>query len=120
MAELMTIKAMREFYGRRYKKIIDALEEIGVEKVTVYTEYGRYLEFSCYPLKDDKYKHRLWANIGINNKYNTSYRSEYDWIGSKHHHEYDTQEELARYIRIIGGVEKEPTYYGYDWRKYSH
>lgn len=116
----MTIEEMRAFYGKRYKKIIDALEDIGVEIVNVYTQYGIYLEFSCYPIKNDDYKHRLWMNIGINNKYNTHYGSEYSWIGRQHRHSYDTQAEAARYIRIIGGKEKEPRYFIGDDLKYTH
>lgn len=116
----MTIEEMREFYGRRYKKIIDALEEIGVEQVSVAIQYGKHLQFACYPLKDDKYKYHLWMNIGINNKYNATYGSEYSWIGRIHQHHYDTQDEAARYIRIIGGKEREPRYYIGDDRKYTH
>lgn len=116
----MTIGEMREFYGKRYKKIIDALEDIGVEIVNVYTQYGIYLEFSCYPIKNDKYNHSLWMNIGINNKYNARFGSEYDWIGRQHRHSYDTQAEAARYIRIIGGKEEEPRYFIGDDRKYTH
>lgn len=116
----MTIEEMRAFYGKRYKKIIDALEEIGVEQVSVAIQYGKHLQFACHPIKNDNYKHRLWMNIGINNKYNARFGSEYDWIGRQHRHSYDTQAEAARYIRIIGGKEKEPRYYIGDDRKYTH
>lgn len=114
----MTITEAREYYKGKYKKVLNALEEIGVEVVNVNTKCYGYLEISCMPYgENDKYEHVFWANIGINNKYNCSWGSRCSWIGKVYRHSYTTQDDLARYIRIVGGKEKKPDWdYSGKWK----
>ena len=95
----MTIAEARTYYGKRYTKILKALEEIGVKEVNVDTECHGYLELSCRPFKDEV----LWMNIGLNNKYNTSYGSIHSWDYAPVRHSYDSQGDLAYFIKVVGG-----------------
>ena len=109
----MTITEAREYYKGKYKKVLNALEEIGVEVVSVDTNCYGYLEISCR-LSGDRV---FWANIGINNKYNCSYDSGSAWLYGVYRHSYTTQDDLARYIRIVGGKEKKPDWdYSGKWK----
>lgn len=96
----MTIAEASVYYGKRYTKILKALEEIGVKEVNVDTECHGYLELSCRPFGDDEI---LWMNIGLNNKYNTSYGSTHSWQYKPVKHSYDSQGELAYFIKVVGG-----------------
>ena len=92
MYKTMTLNDVRAYYGRRYKRILDALEFRGATDFEVDTDCHRYLQVKC-----NIGAKRITVNIGINNKYNTwVYRS-----GIWKRESFSTMTETASYIMTI-------------------
>ena len=102
----VTIPELREYYGKKYRVIINALEEINATDIRIDTYYGKYLEVACR-IHNDRAIYGHWGakfniNIGLNNKYNTWFNRDVGYTKTARH-SFNTQAEAARYILLKGG-----------------
>ncbi len=116
----VTIPELREYYGKKYRAIINALDEINATDISVDTLCGKYLEVACRIHNDHAiYGHRgarFNINIGLNNKYNTWFNRDVGYTATARH-SFNTQAEAARYILIKGGKAQLASY-GRDFDLY--
>ena len=62
--EKKNLEQIRAFYGKKYVKIFDALENVGATNFKIDEDCGKWIELWC----DIKNKH-IKINIGLDNKF---------------------------------------------------
>ena len=67
----MTKEEVKEYYGKKYRKILKELENKKAEKYEIDDNCGIWLEMWC-KVKGEKLK----INIGIDDKYHTRYKNQ--------------------------------------------
>lgn len=85
-----SLEQVRAFYGKKYTKIFDTLENINATNFKVDEECGRWLELWC----DIKSEH-IKINIGIDDKFHTSRSYSLD---CHEHGSFRTQSGVVNYL----------------------
>lgn len=90
------LSEVREYYGNKYKKILDAFEIKKVKSFTVDEDCGKYLELSVV-LEDGK---KIFVNHGISNSkpYNVIITPAQTWYGKKTRYSFATMSDAATCI----------------------
>lgn len=91
----MDIKEVKKYYMRRYRPILNALENKNIDNFEIDKSCGVYLELN-FKIKDIKY----YINHGISNKfpYNLWYRKPYEDIRRYH---FKSMKDMAEFIEKL-------------------
>lgn len=91
----MDIQEVKEYYGRRYKPILKALQNKKIDSFEIDKSCGVYLELN-FKIGNTKY----YINHGISNKfpYNLWYRKSYE--GMKRYH-FKSMKDMAEFIEKL-------------------
>ena len=94
---------VKEYYGRRYKEILDAFESKKVKTYLIDESCGKYLELSVLMENGNK----IFVNHGISNSkpYNVTITPSQTWYGKPTHYHFSNQYEVSNCI-----IEEK-----YDW-----
>jgi len=87
------IDDVRSYYKRKYKKIFDALESKNANNFKIDTSCYQYLEVKC-----EIHGRYFRVNVGINNKYNTWFKTNYNGVKRN---AFITMREVAEYIKTL-------------------
>lgn len=88
------INVVRKYYGKKYRPILNALEKAGATKYKLDTTCYGYLELVC-----ELHGTYFFVNVGINNKYNTTYGMKNEYRRARN--AFDTMREVAEYIEKL-------------------